>query len=845
MINAIGEREGARCRHSGASDLLLEKTLLPGLRPDQHEPWYQRHGLLDAWSEILTISDDICFDEEHEDELRENNPEKPDVFAFDCGQLPFEAMGDHHFELLLADLYRDKMGEVGFDWYDEARRLNDGADQGRDVILFKESLPVGVIQCKRLKSVLKRDTVILEICKFFLYAHTRPQIVSPPGSPFRYIVAAADGAAIDLTELMVNRGRERFDKLREVFESKVITARNSSQKLSKHPALSKLTKKQLCDLVWDRIAGLQTNLHKKDDLSSFLRRLPNLKETYFKLDSSVASITDEVRKLFLAHGMQFGGQDEEYAAAIRTEYYDSEFGDHKSFNIALIQGKELAPFLRGMLCPANGSVKAKFGSRPVVLTAGSRAACVTEWAEIDSLVKEYPHPLIFAVGCGEVTGAQLLEWRRSDGFVWIDPEWEPAAENRFHAGWCWVSDPREGNFQCYILVENETGSPELDHGSASLRLAFKDVVIWPTLGNDFTNPVTDSRSQLRRLMASRTEDAGRRPNLVLACQHVGGVKTVLDAASDYYGQRASSIIGIVMANSSRFVQCDAGMWSATGIFPALDTELSTRPSSHLVKPAGRVMRRSGSGLLMFCLDWTADPALKLVKSQRLIANQVVDELMPESLELFELFDRHPPDDDYQPAVLKERQHLSELIQNGIIADCKNFSYRACYGTRRDREFSPEDLSAAGANIMRSINALSFIKVSPSSQWSVAPHLEGHINYADAEVGEVSIMAWSSKDYSVRDMEAQLFEWARQPSAHPSLFVFAEGRGTIKVNKPSHGRYDITAVPSVRDSITDAVVPRSVYLFDLRKVEDQCLDDADQTPDEFMGGIMKRRADLDA
>ena len=94
----------------------------------------------------MTIPDEICFDEEHEDKLRESNSNTPDVFAFDCGQLPFESMGDHHFELLLADIYRDNVGEKDFDWYDEARRLNDGADQGRDVILFKDSVPLGVIQ---------------------------------------------------------------------------------------------------------------------------------------------------------------------------------------------------------------------------------------------------------------------------------------------------------------------------------------------------------------------------------------------------------------------------------------------------------------------------------------------------------------------------------------------------------------------------------------------------------------------------------------------------------------------------------------------------------------------------
>ena len=82
---------------------------------------------------MTTINAQFCSDEEDR-ELREENPETPELFAFDCGQLPFERMGDAHFELLLADLYAARAADGSEDWYDKARRLNDGADQGRDVI---------------------------------------------------------------------------------------------------------------------------------------------------------------------------------------------------------------------------------------------------------------------------------------------------------------------------------------------------------------------------------------------------------------------------------------------------------------------------------------------------------------------------------------------------------------------------------------------------------------------------------------------------------------------------------------------------------------------------------------
>lgn len=83
---------------------------------------------------------------EEEAKVRADTTVAPDLFAMDCGQLPFERMGDAHFELLVADIYRAEYERDNDTWYDVVGRLNDGADQGRDVILFKAGVPAGVIQ---------------------------------------------------------------------------------------------------------------------------------------------------------------------------------------------------------------------------------------------------------------------------------------------------------------------------------------------------------------------------------------------------------------------------------------------------------------------------------------------------------------------------------------------------------------------------------------------------------------------------------------------------------------------------------------------------------------------------
>jgi hypothetical protein len=793
----------------------------------------------------LTIVDDGFSTDEKDEELRKTNPETPDLFAFDCGQLPFERMGDAHFELLLADLYTARAKDGTDDWFDKARRLNDGADQGRDVILFEDSSPVGVIQCKRYNGIVSLAMVIQEICKFFLYATIKPGIASAPGEEFRYYVAVSDRAAGKLFEFMEGKGKKRFEDLRAEFEDKAFAARKASATLRKHTALKGLTKEQLCDLVWARIDNLHTTLHKKDDLSRMVGAYPDIKSTYFRLESDTARIVDELKTFLQTRNLVVNDEDEALVSAIRTEYVKLKLGSHHRFNLALVQGDELLPFMRGMLEPEHGTLFTNFGSRPVLLTAGAVAASPADWGELNELVKAYTSQAVAFVGCGDVTGAQLIEWKKSDDMIWIDPKWTPAPAKHYRAGWCWVKDPGEGVFNCFVLVENETGDATYGHAEVSLRLAFEDVIVWPTLGNDFTNPISNAKSQLRRIMASQKEDRSQRPNLVLASLNVGSLDKVLGSVSDHYGQRTQSTIGMAIANSGRLKACAAELYSATGIFPATDREFATRPTPMTVNPPGRVMRRSSNGALTVTIDWAADLSLQSVQTHRLVEGKVTADMAPQSLEFHELFDRYPPFDGYLTVVRTELDLLNTLVQGTGLPDCLGFTYRTCFGVKTGEDFSLEKLTSSGEYVMRAVHALSYLNVPASSQWSSAPGLEGHIRYEDPVHGEFSIMAWSNKNYHVRQMEGDLFHWARQPIVHPNLIVFAQGRGSVCDKKPSHGRYDYTSAPVPRGSITEPAIARNAYMFNLSEIESLYDDDEALSPEQFMEGILMRKEKLDA
>ncbi len=791
-------------------------------------------------------TNDVQFHSDEEDQkLRLKKRETPELFAFDCGQLPFERMGDDHFELLLADLYAARANDGSQDWYDKSRRLNDGADQGRDVILFNDGNPVGVIQCKRYNGIVSLPMVIQEMCKFFLYATIKPGIASAPGEPFRYYVAVSDRAAGKLFEFMEGSGRQRFEDLRTEFEEKVLSARNASATLKKHPVLKNLTQLQLCDLIWKRIDDLHTTLHKKDDLSRMVRHYDHIKSTYFKLESNSEKIVSELKAHLQSRKLEVSKEDEELISGIRTEYIKLKLGRNHRFNMSLLQGAELLPFMRTMLLPKTGTLFNNFGSLPVIFTAGAETAEPSDWAELHQLVGKYESQAVVFVGCGGVTGTQLATWKNSDDMIWIDPEWDPAPLQKYRAGWCWVKDPIQAIFNCYVLVENETGQAEYGHGEVSLRLAFEDVVVWPTLGNDFTNPISNARSQLRRILASQKEDSSKRPNLVLASVSVTSLEKVLISVSDHYGQRIHSTIGMAIANSNRIEACPTKLYSATGIFPAIDVDFATRATPETVNPTGRVMRRSTSGALTFTLDWTADLTLVAVKTHRLVGGVVLDDMQPMSLEFHELFDRYPPFPGYLPAVKAELDLLNTLVQSAALPDYSEFTYLTWFGVKAGKHFSLETLCTSGECVMRTVQALSYLNVPPACQWVCTPDLLGHIRYDDAVYGEINLMAWSNRNYPVRQMEGDLFDWARQPTVHPSLIVFAQGRGTVSDKKPGDGRYDYTSSPAPKGSITEPAIARNVYMFSLSDIESVYDDPSAPSPDQFMEEIFARKGKLDA
>lgn len=95
----------------------------------------------------------------------------------------------------------------------------------------------------------------------------------------------------------------------------------------------------------------------------------------------------------------------------------------------------------------------------------------------------------------------------------------------------------------------------------------------------------------------------KRRNLVINSQHIESIERMIGPLSDYHAQRYRSLVAVAMANSDSFGDCKAKLYSATGIFPSLDTEHKTRCTPITFRPESRVLRRSSNGAITATINW--------------------------------------------------------------------------------------------------------------------------------------------------------------------------------------------------------------------------------------------------
>ncbi|ARK10198.1 NACHT domain-containing protein [Fibrella sp. ES10-3-2-2] len=138
------------------------------------------------------------------DELNREIREFVKPIAYNGLTLPFNLLGDRAFEVLLYQIYKEKIERdennirVEFDAVDLMQGVGE---KGRDCILTKEGRNVGVIQCKKVASNISKPQFIKEVLKFLLFAIKDKTLIDNP-KEFKYFFCVSTGLAGTTKELI-------------------------------------------------------------------------------------------------------------------------------------------------------------------------------------------------------------------------------------------------------------------------------------------------------------------------------------------------------------------------------------------------------------------------------------------------------------------------------------------------------------------------------------------------------------------------------------------------------------------------------------------------------------------
>ena len=104
-------------------------------------------------------------------------------YAAQAPDLPLGLLDDRQFELLAQQLLVAE--QITTNQYDYVALMPNSADEGRDVVLYRQRQSVGVVQSKRYIRSIGLQEILSEICKFILFS-LRDQTFIPNPDDFSY-----------------------------------------------------------------------------------------------------------------------------------------------------------------------------------------------------------------------------------------------------------------------------------------------------------------------------------------------------------------------------------------------------------------------------------------------------------------------------------------------------------------------------------------------------------------------------------------------------------------------------------------------------------------------------------
>lgn len=228
--------------------------------------------------------------EESTAELSRVNPVNCDKAA--SSRFPYNALSSDDFERLLYSLYQKRTGrEAG---YDNLRLMIYGADQGRDVWLTLDEIPVGLVQCKRVKQGFSAPSAMREVIKFLLFAELEPELLPNPSKFCFTLAVSADPA--DTTATMFQTPKKWIEENKKKIPGYIDDLRK------KYSSFSEIDTKTVFPKILDRLIALKYKLIRPVDLDGLLEESPSVNRRFFKahivigLDEAEAMIENQFAK---------------------------------------------------------------------------------------------------------------------------------------------------------------------------------------------------------------------------------------------------------------------------------------------------------------------------------------------------------------------------------------------------------------------------------------------------------------------------------------------------------------------------------------------------------------------
>lgn len=217
--------------------------------------------------ELVTYTEPIIKEDE-------NRPHPLDGQSF-----PYTTIANpRRFEELLYSIYKSKIEEGHSNEYDGISLMSGVADQGKDIVMFREGKTRGIIQCKKYSNNLAKGEFGKEITKLILYSLLDDRII-PDRNDFTYFIAVAKDFTADCRSFI------------DDFTAKIQQEDDLNSWISdnlKMPSLQSLVLNDCRTDVLDILSRINVKKIVPQDLDLELKDKPGLQQLFF----AVRSVTD-------------------------------------------------------------------------------------------------------------------------------------------------------------------------------------------------------------------------------------------------------------------------------------------------------------------------------------------------------------------------------------------------------------------------------------------------------------------------------------------------------------------------------------------------------------------------